>query len=568
VKRVYIFFGFLEMFLYYVVYFYVMKRGILVIIFLILLSSFVIAKDECVLDKDCYNLDHEFASLMYCDNYNSGGLGECVIDEGMIASLGWCIDGSWCEENEDCSSDWVCVSSDEEISIVNSAMGGVEVLEPIEVGIIADAECKVKKDCELLDPDFGFAYSCTNGECVINEKLASALDLSCSSAGECEEGFTCLESFCVEIECSLDEDCEEGFLCVDNFCEDLGLEVCSAINVCEEGTCVDGYCITDVAIETETYGVGDHCTVDLDCEYTDDVCVEGMCNQAFGFPAYILVGDEKVFLEDKKVCVDDSDCGFREFCDVGSSIDEKHYCSVTPNAAETSVKISSMMDPLYDIVDVTRIAMTGDEAKKIELEMKRLERSQKIARELDALAAKGVVSVEKVEKKFKFAEERLESVDVKIEAMKTTLESSTTSPEEKAIIEQNLQNLEEKNIKNKLDVGQDLQTAALQSGSQVLSSQQKKLEVKNRLEDSQLSDKELKTKKEVVEKRNEEHLKKLENRKLSSSRPSMVSSGSSAAAPSSSGSSAQQSSGGLTPEQIRIIKEKEKRKKAAAQSSA
>jgi len=475
-----------------------MKRELILIVFVILFSSYVFAaKDECILDKDCYNLDYEFSSFMYCEN------GECILSE--VAVAGMCLDNSWCEGDEDCSTEGVCVKK--------------EVVEA-EVVVADGGECKIRKDCELSNLDQGFAMSCINGVCVVDEDLLVALELTCSSAVDCEEG-----------------------------------------------TCIEGYCITEVDIETETYGVEAHCLTNSDCEYADDICVESLCQQAKGFPAYIEDGGEKIFIGDK-VCVDDSECRFREFCDVGVDIEGKHYCSITPSAAENSVRIASFTDPFADIVDVTRIVMTGNEAKKIELEIKRLNRLQESARKLDVLAVNNKVSKERVENKFKLAEERLQAVEVRINSMKSTLDSSTITSEEKVIIEQNLKILEEKQIGKKLDLDQDLQTAVSKLGSTILDLQQKKLEVKDKIEDSQLSVQELKTKQGVVNKRNEEYLKKLESRKLSSTRSSIVSSSGGSSAPPTSSGATQPSSGGLTPEQIRIIKEKEKRQRAvAAQSS-
>jgi hypothetical protein len=515
-----------------------MKREILVFVMLILFSSFVFA-EECILDIDCQSSGEEFASLMYCSN------GVCELDTNIVASLGLCLDDDWCEEGFYCSANSVCILG--------------EVLEPVEVGIVVDAECNVKRDCELLDPDQGFATSCINGECVIDESLLIALDLSCVLDVDCEEGDSCLEGYCFENECDLDEDCEEGYFCVDNYCQDLELELCSSAEPCVEGECIDGFCVTEV--EIETYGVEVHCVGSWDCEYDDDVCYKGLCQQVFGFPPKIELNGVEVSL-DLKICEVDSDCGLRKFCDIGMNIDDKHYCSKTPNAAETDVRVAAVFDPLADIVDVSRIAMTGDDVKKIELEIKRLERLQISARRWDAMAVGNDVNIKRVEKKFELVEERLQSVDVKINSMKTALESSAVSGEEKLIIEQNIQKLEQKKYEKKLDVENDLQTAVSQLNSNILGTQKKKWEVQDRLEETQLSVEEKETKSKVVKKRNEDYIKKLERRKQSTQRSSAVSSGTQQAS-SSTQTSADRPSGGLTPEQIKKIKEEERRRRAA-----
>ena len=361
--------------------------------------------------------------------------------------------------------------------------------------LAANEKCFLDEDCHNLDEEFSFLMYCEivdsqgKGNCVLD-------DVAVNSLGLCVD-----DSWCSE-----DQVCGET-----QICEDLVVEIqCNAIIPCEEGECVGGVCVVE---DLEVYGLDVACLTNADCEYVDDVCYEGLCYQAAGFPASIDVGGEKIFLEDK-VCVEDSDCGFREFCDVGLDVDGKHYCSITSGAAETDVTIDSLFDPLADTYDATLIAFTGDDVKKVELEARRFDRLQKSARQLNALAAKGKVDVKKVEKKFAKAEERLDSIDGRVGVLRTSL-SSGVSSEEKRRIESRVVEMQGVKVSKQLDFKRDLGSAATSLRSQNLVSNQRKLEVKDKLGETKLSTVEKRKKEEVVKKRTSDYSQRIEKRKLS-----------------------------------------------------
>jgi len=516
---------------------------------------------ECLLKQDCESL-YDNGWAMNCIN------NICVLDEVLLAeSLVSCsVDGdcgesytcvdSICTETVDPCLDLVCGEGEVcELGVCVLDLASGDVVTMVGEGV----ECLLKQDCEPIYED-GWARDCINNICVLDESLISCEGITCDS------GYQCMQGTCVSLtSCDGVTPCEEGYDCIDGYCalvDDSCLDV-----VCGEGeVCESSVCVLD-ALDLLATGVGTACNSVDDCLYVDDVCYENQCLQAKGNPPFVVMDGVAVFLEEAKECVDDSECGFREFCDLNGGVEDStgnvvHYCTITPSAAEREAKIDLAVNPVNDLYLQTLIALENDVAKDAELEIRRLENLQQAAKKLQVLVENGEAASSRLESTFDKIEERSEALGNRISSLEGTLNSGTLSMEDVVIINEKISVLENKKFGLNVESQKNLKMAAAKLQDNNLEVKHQQMVVKDKIDESKLSVSSKKKKLEAVNKKKSDYKQKLQDRKeITNRRTSASGTTSSAAAPTESVVKTPK----LTPAQIEIIKRKEARQ--AAQSS-
>lgn len=133
--------------------------------------------------------------------------------------------------------------------------GSFHLFRTSPCGCEIEGLCTSEADC---DPGF----QCISSECV-----------ECVRNHDCPDGMICTDGTCMEQcehECCGDGDCVEGSQCVDNVCS----RSCEARCDCLEGEIcgVDGFC------EIPTEPPSPECSTDCDCDYAaGERCLEGIC---------------------------------------------------------------------------------------------------------------------------------------------------------------------------------------------------------------------------------------------------------------------------------------------------
>ena len=519
---------------------------------------------ECLLKQDC--------EPIYIDGWAMDCINNiCVLDETLIAaSL------VSCSVDDDCGEGFTCVDSvcteivDSCLAVVCSdsevCEEGVCVLEIESADVVSmvgeGVECLLKQDCEPIYID-GWARDCINNICVLDESI-----ISCEGV-TCDEGYQCMQGTCVSLtSCDAATPCDEGYECVDNYCE-LVDDSCLDV-VCDEGEiCESGVCVLD-ALDLLATGVGIACNSVDDCLYVDDVCHENQCLQAKGNPPFVVLDGEPVFLEEAKECIDDSECRFREFCDLNGGVEDStgnvvHYCTVTPSAAERQAKIDLAVNPVNDLYLQTLIAIENDVAKDAELEIRRLKNFQQSAKKLQVLVEKGEASSTRLESTFDKIDERSEALGNRINSLETTISSGTLTMEEVVVITEKISVLEDKKFGLNVESQKNLKMAAAKLQDDKLEVKHQQMVVKDKIDESKLSVNSKKKKLKAVNKKTADYKQKLQDRKEITSK--RTSSGTSSSAATASTESIVKPPK-LTPEQIEIIKRKEARQAAQAASSA
>jgi len=514
-----------------------MKR-LVILILVIILMSFIVVSASCLKDIDCQVSSDPLAFGMICVN------GVCVDDTAFFNELGACRADSWCSDGYKCEN-WACIETVE-----------------VNVDVIEDgAECLLKQDCEPIYDD-GWARDCINNICVLDESLISCEGITC------DLGYQCMQGTCVSLtSCDAVTPCEEGYDCVDDYCELLD-DSCLDV-VCEEGeVCESGVCVLD-ALDLLATGVGIACNSVDDCLYVDDVCHENQCLQAKGNPPFVVIDGEPVFLEEAKECVDDSECGFREFCDLNGGVEDSngdvvHYCTITPSAAERQAKIDLAVSPVNDLYLQTLIAIENDVAKDAELEIRRLEKLQQSAKKLQVLVENGEAASSRLESTFDKIDDRSEALSNRINSLESTLQTGTLTMDEVVSINEKISVLEDKKFGLNVESQKNLKMAAAKLQDDKLEIKHQQNVVKDKIDESKLSVNSKKKKLNAVNKKKADYKQKLQDRKEITNRRTSSGTSGSAAAPTESIVKPPK----LTPEQIEIIKRKEARQAAQAASSA
>jgi len=222
-----------------------MKRGLVILIILILCSSFVSAGfvgdfwnflmykdsdqitgnyiggsgDSCVFNEDCFNY--------YCNN------GICCVSGTCCNSDDMCPDGERCGEQSYCTSDMLNENGESCLWSSDCASGNCR----------NDVCCESTEECCTSDSDCYYDTQVCNSE--------SYCEYSC----EIEQGFCCY----YDSDCGSGEECDQDT----GFCGaslgGLGA-TCSSSSECANSYCDHGYCCN------EGYGTTTCCNYDSECQ--------------------------------------------------------------------------------------------------------------------------------------------------------------------------------------------------------------------------------------------------------------------------------------------------------------
>ncbi len=308
-----------------------MKRGILVLVVLILSLNLVLA---CVEDNECTS-----------DAPLCSPIGDCITDATVCSTDTDCSDfydyysiyGTICDTDNTCIvkekiSASAC-SSDDDCTAPGSGLCSSAG------ACIADAKgCIVDDDCSYYYEYYGiYGAICSSvGTCVYNDAIFDTepseclIDYECvslyGSDYECEgsycvskgtsAGFVCGDGYCKGAEKNLNspyycsDDCEsgdEGAVCVTRLDCNQGLDCVSGVCV-KEGGVASGFSDVSSSI-SEDEASWLPCVDEWDC-YEGEYCVDGYCE-----------------LEEFKICFDDIECDESYFCSL------EGYCELASEVA-------------------------------------------------------------------------------------------------------------------------------------------------------------------------------------------------------------------------------------------